>query len=468
MLKDFLSSSGIYMIPNLVTRLSGFLLLIFYTRFLSPAEYGVVELVIVLFSLLNLVLPLEITQGVARHFSEANQEEKDKIVSTSILFTILAFSLPIAFALIFPELISSSIFDGILSESMIAILAIYMLFLAIQKLLENQLRWNLKPKQYTLLSIFSSVTLFFFPVSLILLTDMTIDGYILGCLASAFLTVIYGFFLILQNNSIKLILDKITLFKLLSFSSPLVLSSAAFYVFSYSDRWMLQFFESSDSVGIYGAASRVASLAAILHVLSRYSFMPLIYANYKEKETSKDVGDIFTQAIYVGTILGCFIFLFKEEIVDFILGEKFSSSSEIIGLLSIAIILMNSYFFLPGLGIAKRTFLMSGISIFVALINIIGNYFLIPVYSMTGAAISSLAASFVMVLLYFLLGQREYKVVISFQKIVIFLIFCTLMTFCALIFTDTSLLFRIISLFLIFIFYLYLSKDLILKLLSRT
>ena len=148
--------------------------------------------------------------------------------------------------------------------------------------------------------------------------------------------------------------------------------------------------------------------------------MPLIYANYKEKETSKDVGDIFTQAIYVGTILGCFIFLFKEEIVDFILGEKFSSSSEIIGLLSIAIILMNSYFFLPGLGIAKRTFLMSGISIFVALINIIGNYFLIPVYSMTGAAISSLAASFVMVLLYFLLGQREYKVVISFQKIVIF------------------------------------------------
>ena len=194
MLKDFLSSSGIYMIPNLVTRLSGFLLLIFYTRFLSPAEYGVVELVIVLFSLLNLVLPLEITQGVARHFSEANQEEKDKIVSTSILFTILAFSLPIAFALIFPELISSSIFDGILSESMIAILAIYMLFLAIQKLLENQLRWNLKPKQYTLLSIFSSVTLFFFPVSLILLTDMTIDGYILGCLASAFLTVIYGFF----------------------------------------------------------------------------------------------------------------------------------------------------------------------------------------------------------------------------------------------------------------------------------
>ena len=79
------------MIPNLVTRLSGFLLLIFYTRFLSPAEYGVVELVIVLFSLLNLVLPLEITQGVARHFSEANQEEKDKIVSTSILFHYSSF-----------------------------------------------------------------------------------------------------------------------------------------------------------------------------------------------------------------------------------------------------------------------------------------------------------------------------------------------------------------------------------------
>ena len=54
--KGFLSSSNIYMIPNLVMSI-WIPAFNFLCKFLSPAEYGVVELVIVLFNLLNIVLP---------------------------------------------------------------------------------------------------------------------------------------------------------------------------------------------------------------------------------------------------------------------------------------------------------------------------------------------------------------------------------------------------------------------------
>jgi O-antigen/teichoic acid export membrane protein len=467
MLREFFESSAIYIIPNFLTRFSGFLLLIFYTRFLTPSEYGVIELILVLFSLLNLLLPLEVTQGVARFFSNSNKEEKSEIISTSILFTAFVFLLPIIFVLLFAETISHSLFEGQLGAILLIILCIYMLFLSLQKLIENQLRWSLRPREYTYLSLFGTFTLLSLPVTLIYYAGMRIDGYLIGCLISSFLTTSYGLYLINKTNVIRLSFNKKTLSRLLKFSSPLVLSSAAFYIFSYSDRWMLQYFESSETVGIYGAASRIASLAAILHVLSRYSFMPLIYAKYEQQGTARDVGDIFTQAIFLGAILSSCIFLFKEEITSLVLGENFSRSSEIIGLMSISIILMNSYFFLPGLGIAKRTFMMASISVFVAVLNIIGNFLLIPILSITGAAISSLIASLSMVLLYFFLGQREYKIDLNYFKILFLLSICFVLTAYALLINEDLILGKFICILIMLLTYLSLSKSFLLNLLAN-
>ncbi len=459
MLRKFFSDSFIYAIPNLFSRFIGFGLLIFYTNFLSPKDYGIIEIVLVLFSLLNLILPLEISQGVARFFSDSDQLKKNKIISTSFVFTFLVFSGPVILSFFFPEEISGFLFSSSLESNLILLISSFMMFHALQKLLENQLRWCLEPKKYTYLSVLGSLCFSFFPIFFIYFFDLGLSGYIYGASIASLATFLYGFYLVNNINKIGLFLDKKVLEELLSFSSPLVISSAAFYIFSYSDRWMLQIFESSESVGIYGAASRLSSIAAIIHVLSRYAFMPLVYSSYQNPESKKEIGKIFTFISMMGIFFLTIILIFSENLVSLVFGKDYSQASYILGYLSASIILMNTYFFSPGLNIAKKTKTIAGISIAVAAINLLGNYFLIPLFSMEGAAISSLISSLIMVVLYFYLGQREYKIQIPYLKIFFFIFVNILFVTFLKIFFNNNIYLKYILLMIASLIFIYFIKD---------
>ena len=139
-------------------------------------------------------------------------------------------------------------------------------------------------------------------------------------------------------------------------------------------------------------------------------------------------------------------------------GEEYSQASYLLGYLAVSIVLMNTYFFSPGLNIAKKTKLIAGISILVAFINLVGNYFLIPILSMEGAAISSLISSFIMVVLYFYLGYREYKIEVNFLEISsYFFITCVLVSFVKLLFADFFI-YKITIFFLLLLLFLFFNR----------
>ena len=94
MLQAFLKNSLIYTLGHLLTSGIAIFLLPIYTRYLSPAEYGVIDLFIVIAAIVNLTIALEISQGIARYYQEAkNEKEKRKYTSSAFWFTILVYSL---------------------------------------------------------------------------------------------------------------------------------------------------------------------------------------------------------------------------------------------------------------------------------------------------------------------------------------------------------------------------------------
>ena len=66
MLKSTLRHTAVYMVPMVLSRGINFLLLPVYTRFLSKADLGVVELLLVFQLLASIVLSLELPQALAR------------------------------------------------------------------------------------------------------------------------------------------------------------------------------------------------------------------------------------------------------------------------------------------------------------------------------------------------------------------------------------------------------------------
>ena len=163
MINRFFSDTLIYSLPNFFSRAVGLFLVLFYTRFLTPNEYGLIELILVLFSLLNVVLPLEITQAVARHFGDANKKDKSEIISTSFIFTFLIFSFFYLISLIFSAEFSKLFFSSSINRDSIHYIFIFFIFYSLLKLFENQLRWSLKPIPFAYLSISASILMSVFP-----------------------------------------------------------------------------------------------------------------------------------------------------------------------------------------------------------------------------------------------------------------------------------------------------------------
>ena len=90
MLKLFFKNTFVYTIGGVLTRGVAIFLLPIYTNYLSPAEYGIIDLFIVIASIVNIIIALEISQGIARYYQDAKDEkEKAEYTSSAFWFTCL-------------------------------------------------------------------------------------------------------------------------------------------------------------------------------------------------------------------------------------------------------------------------------------------------------------------------------------------------------------------------------------------
>ena len=85
MLRQFLKDSAIYGFSSLLTKGVGFLLLPLYTRTLSPEQYGAMDLLHVVRSVVAVTVALEIAQAMARFLPEAGSSAaKRELASTAL------------------------------------------------------------------------------------------------------------------------------------------------------------------------------------------------------------------------------------------------------------------------------------------------------------------------------------------------------------------------------------------------
>jgi O-antigen/teichoic acid export membrane protein len=149
MLRRFLRDSALYSASAVLSRGIGIILLPLYTRFLHPAEYGALDLLMVFATLANYLISLEISQGVARVYAEAKTvEEKRSCVSSAAWFATAAYGLFAIFASIFPVHIAKWLLGSThwadAAQAMIFAVATNGVFFMLQDLL----RWQLQPLRH--------------------------------------------------------------------------------------------------------------------------------------------------------------------------------------------------------------------------------------------------------------------------------------------------------------------------------
>jgi len=84
---------AVYALGTIVSRGLGLLLLPLYTRALAPQQFGVLDLIVTTGVLVNLLVPLETPQAVARLWNERGDgEPRRRLATTGFVFAAIGYA----------------------------------------------------------------------------------------------------------------------------------------------------------------------------------------------------------------------------------------------------------------------------------------------------------------------------------------------------------------------------------------
>ncbi len=411
MIRQTVRDGALYAIPTILSRGMAIVLIPIYTRYLSTDEYGLLELLLVAYAFLNLLLPLEVGQGMVRHFADTDDSnEREQYFSTAFWFTSLVFGAFCLFAVLNIDFVVQTVFANTPHKQAVMVAICGMFANSLVYLMSDQLRFDMRPMAYALVSLLTVAVTVILVIVLIVNQGQGILGYAWAMLAAHFSGLVAGLLLGRWGLKLRMRFSAEHLKRMLLFSAPLVLSALAVYGNNYIDRWMILYFLGFDMLGVYSAAFRLSTGVFLVLLPLQMALTPLIYSRHNEPETPDQLSTLLDGAVL---LLGCGILLIGSlipEIYIFLVGEKFQAGAWLVPWLAISVALMNLYVFAPGMSLSKRTAVIALINLFVVMVNVTLNYLLIPMFGLWGAATATLGSGFVLLSLYLFISNRFYPI----------------------------------------------------------
>lgn len=387
--------SSIYALGTMLRRLTGLVMLPIYTRYLTPADYGVVELLSMAIEISGILIGLRISQAMFRYYILADSiREKQQIVST-VLFTVLASSCLGAGVLVFAaEPLSKIIFGNIEYIFEFKLFAFTLVTNAVTAVGLSYLRARQVPVLFVSISIASLLMQVALSIYFVVYLEMHVAGVVYSALISGVL-VSFGLALYMLLK-VGIHFSATISSRLIKFVAPLILASiGAFYV-SYADKYFLRLFGSLNEVGLYALAARVSSILATVYEAFNMSWGADRFEIVKKVNANEIYEQVFRFVNVVIITIGVGLALFASDFFHFMTGPEFYPAAYIVPVLVLAgISRIYTLFCNFGVLYGDATRVMAEASWIKVILASIGYVTLIPVLGVYGASITLAMSGFV-------------------------------------------------------------------------
>ena len=283
--KLFTQRIGLIGITNLLVGLSGIILLPILTKTLPIEDYGIWVQISVTIGLIPAVVMLGLPYTMVRFLAAAKKREEIQEGFYSIAFIVL-FTSAIASFLLFllSKPIATALFDNDLTIA--RILPLIVLIECLNGLLLNFFRTFQQIKRYTIFSFirtYLNVAL----VAYFVLSGYGIFGAVIGLLTSGFFVFLIMAFRIISEIGIKI--PKFTHIKeYLAFGLPTVPSNLSSWVVNSSDRYVIGIFLGTAFVGYYSPGYTLGGIINMF--LAPLVFMlPVVLSKYYDENNMNEV-----------------------------------------------------------------------------------------------------------------------------------------------------------------------------------
>lgn len=410
-LKNLAKHSILYGLSDILSRAIGFVLIPLYTHYLTPSDYGTLELLDLTSYIIGLFLAMGIAQSVVRFYYEFESKEKrHQVISVALISLWIVSAIVLAILFFNSRFISNLVFKSGDYYHMFNIIFITMVVGLSNEIPLTVLRIEEKSGLYVIISI-SKLTI---SLTLNILLIVKFHMGIMGILYSNLVTsIIMGSLItIFTLKYVKLTYSFSLLRSMLSYGIPLMWSWFGMFVLNFGDRFLLQRLTSLGDVGIYSLAYKFGMLPNVL-VLSPFLMIwaPKRFDLLKEPNAKDIYSKVFTYFLFIEIFVGLGIAVLIKEIVHIMADAQFSDAYKYVPAILLAYIANGVYLYVQfGVHLEKKTKYLAYATLIGAALNVGGNLLLIPRIGVWGAALTTfISFGFLMAYIYFP-SQRLYRI----------------------------------------------------------
>ena len=429
-LKGLAKDTAIYGLSSIVGRFLNYLLVPLYTAALSAAGggYGVITNVYAYTALLLVIL----TYGMETTFFRfANKEGEDprRVYSTALVSVGTTSLVFVALVLTFISPISSAM--GYAEHpSYVWVMAITVALDAFQCIPFAYLRYKKRPVKFAALKLANIMM----SIALNLVFFLVLPKWYESTGGEGFVSQIYSpevgvgyafyinlfcsaalmFLLLKELTGFKYVLDRALLRRMLSYSWPILVLGIAGILNQTADKILFPYiYKGADAhaqLGIYGAASKIAMIMAMITQAFRYAYEPFVFGKAKDKD-NRDTYAKAMKYFVVFTLLAFLAVIGYMDLLKYLIGPDYWSGLRVVPIVMAAEIMMGVYFNLSfWYKLIDKTIWGAWFSGAGCLVLVLVNVIFVPRYGYMACAWAGFAGYGTAMLLSYFVGQRHYPI----------------------------------------------------------
>ncbi len=387
--KTLISNTALISLGTFGSKLLVFLMVRFYTGYLTTEQYGTSDLITQTANLLLPIISLGITNGVFR-FAIDSKADKRSVFSTGLYCITLG---GLMFLGIAPLLSLVGQFKGY-----IWLIVIYTMASCYHSLCSQYVRAIGKTAFFAIQGIVNTSLVIILNILFLAVFDMGITGYVLSVVLADGLSALLIFVKEKLWLEITTKIDKSTFKEMLLYSIPMIPTTIFWWVTSVSDRYMVSGFISTEANGIYAVAYKLPTLLTLISTvfMQAWQFSAVSESENDKKEHIDFFSSVWGSFQSVMFIASAGIIALSIPVIKLLTTKAFYSAWEYIPVLTAAMIFNSFANFMGSVYVvekrSKNSFLTAMLG---AGLNVILNFILIPSpLGVQGASIATLISYF--------------------------------------------------------------------------
>jgi polysaccharide biosynthesis protein len=427
-LKSLTKDTAIYGLSSIIGRFLNYLLVPLYTDAITKASggYGVITNIYAYTALLLVILTYGMETTFFR-FANKSEEDPKKVYATILLSVGTTSLLFVIFVFIFLSPISSAM--GYADHpSYVWVMAMVVAIDAFQCIPFAYLRYQKRPIKFAalkLLFVVLNITLnlvFFLLLPALYKTHPDVIGHIydpsvgagyafyinLACTAPI------TFFFYKELTGFKYTFDKQLMHRMMRYSWPILVLGIAGILNQTADKIMFPYiYKGNDAhaqLGIYGAASKIAMIMAMITQAFRYAYEPFVFGKAEDINNRETYAKAMKYFL-IFTLLAFLVVVGYMDILRYIIHRDYWEGLQVVPIVMAAEIMMGVYFNLSfWYKLIDKTIWGAYFSGIGCIVLVAINIIFVPRYGYMACAWAGFAGYATAMTLSYIIGQKKYPI----------------------------------------------------------